>query len=366
MKVVISGGGTGGHIYPAIAIANKIKEEKPDTEILFIGTEKGLESDIVPKSGYPIKHIPVSYLKRKISLHNVKSAGLLVKGLMEARRILKEFQPDLVIGTGGFVCGPVLFMAAQLKIKTMIHESNVFPGLTNRILARYVDCIALSFEEAKKYLKNHNKVIITGNPIREDFLRITEEEAALKYNKKPGLPLILVVGGSGGSVKLNNAVIDLLTRHPKNNFEILLATGKNHYSKVMELLGKEKTILNNNRVVPYINDMPYALKACDLIICSAGAMTITEITAAGKASILIPKAHTAENHQEYNAKALADKKAAKMIKEKDLSGETLYQNIQEIIGQSNGLKEMQKASKGEAKLKASEKIYEAINKLMNN
>ncbi len=366
MKVVISGGGTGGHIYPAIAIANKIKEKNPQAEILFIGTEKGLESEIVPKEGYNFKAIPVSYLKRKISLHNLKSAGLLMKGLLEARRILKQYKPDVVIGTGGFVCGPVLFMAANLKIKTIIHESNVFPGLTNRILARYVDRVALSFEEAKRHLKYHEKMIVTGNPIREDFLKITEEEANNKYQKNSDTPLVLVVGGSGGSIKLNNAIIELLKKHSNNNFEVLLVTGKNHYSSVVEKLSNNKQILEKNRIVPYINDMPYALKACDLIVCSAGAMTIAEITAAGKASILIPKSYTAENHQEYNAKALADKNAALMIKESELSGETLYEKIESVLNQSNGLVNMMKASKAEGKVLATENIYKEIYQLITN
>ncbi|MBM7614587.1 undecaprenyldiphospho-muramoylpentapeptide beta-N-acetylglucosaminyltransferase [Alkaliphilus hydrothermalis] len=364
MKVVISGGGTGGHIYPAIAIANKIKEENPKAEILFIGTEKGLESDIVPKAGYKIKHIPVSYLKRKISLHNLKSGGLLLKGLMEARRILKDFKPDVVVGTGGFVCGPVLFIAAKLKIKTLIHESNVFPGLTNRILARYVDVIAVSFDDAKKYFKDLNKIIVTGNPIREDFLKVTEAEALIKYPKHPNKPLILVVGGSGGSAKLNNAVIQLLEKHPNDQFELLWATGKNHYSKVMDSLPKSSSTIEKHRIVPYINDMPYALKACDLIITSAGAMLLSELTAAGKASILIPKAHTAENHQEYNARALADKGAAIMIKENNLTGESLYNGIDKILQHSDGLDKMKLASRQQARVEGNEKIYEAIVKLL--
>lgn len=362
MKVVISGGGTGGHIYPAIAIANRIKEGNPKAEILFIGTKQGLESDIVPKAGYPIQFIPVSYLKRKLSFHNVKSAGLLMKGLLEARKILKNFQPDIVIGTGGFVCGPVLYIAAKLGYKTFIHEQNVFPGLTNRILSKHVDCIALSFEEAKKYFKHSKKMIVTGNPIREDFLTITQDEAANKYNKKK--PIVLVVGGSGGSRKLNGAVIELLKMHPTNSFEIILVTGKNHYANVMETIKEDHEIEKNNRILPYINDMPYALQACDLIICSAGAITIAEITSAGKASILIPKAHTAENHQEYNARALSEKGAAMMIKENELTGEILFEKISHIFDNPKILEAMKQKSKGQSKMKAADKIYFEIQDLI--
>lgn len=302
MRVIISGGGTGGHIYPAIAIANKIREKEPNARILFIGTEKGLESEIVPKAGYPIETITVSYLRRKISLHNIKSAGMLLKGLWQARNIIKKFKPDIVIGTGGFVCGPVVFMAAKMKIKTMIHEQNVFPGITNKILGNYVDKIAISFEEASKYFKYTNKLVLTGNPIREDFLRVSTSEAMKRYGTTK--PMVLIVGGSGGSSSINKAVIEMMMKFQNYDFEILLVTGKRHYHDVMHHISQNKVLLRNNKIMEYIDDMPYALKACDLIICSAGAITITEINAVGKPSILIPKAYTAENHQEYNAMAL--------------------------------------------------------------
>lgn len=362
MKVVISGGGTGGHIYPAIAIANKIKETNPHAQILFIGTKQGLEREIVPKEGYPIHFIPVSYLIRKLSFHNLKSAALLMKGLLEARRILKEYQPDVVIGTGGFVCGPVLYMATKLGFKTLIHEQNVFPGLTNRILAKHVDCIALSFEEAKKYLKQYKKIVVTGNPIRGDFLTISEEDAARRYQKKR--PIVLVVGGSGGSRRLNEATLEMLKEHPQNPFEVIWATGKGHYEGIAEGLKAYPEVEKYNRIVPYINDMPYGLKASDLMICSAGAITIAEITGAGKASILIPKAYTAENHQEYNARALSEKGAAMMIKENELSGTLLFEKISYIFNQPSVLKEMQRASKAEAKLQAIDTIYEEIRLLL--
>lgn len=363
MKVVISGGGTGGHVYPAIAIANKIKEMNPQAQIMFIGTSRGLEAEVVPRNGYPIQFIPVSYLKRKISWHNVKSAGLLIGGVLEARKILKAYRPDLVIGTGGFVCGPVLYMAAKLGIKTMIHEQNVYPGLTNRILSRYVDTIALSFDEARKYFKPKAKMVTTGNPIREDFLTTSREEALKRYHG--GKPLVLIVGGSGGSRKLNEATIQLLKDHPENPFDILLVSGKIHYDQVMEQIQGIPKLGKGNRVVPYINDMPYALSACDIIVCSAGAITIAEITAAGKVSILIPKAHTAENHQEYNARALMEKGAALMIKESELNGSSLYNNITQVLENPEHLRKMSEASKKAARLQATDLIYREIEALLN-
>lgn len=365
MKVILSGGGTGGHIYPAISIANKIKEKHPDAEILFIGTEKGMESDIVPKAGYPIKFITVSYLRRKISIHNIKSAGMLLKGVIEARRIIKGFRPDIVIGTGGFVCGPVLYMAAKLGIKTLIHEQNVFPGLTNRILDRYVDKVALSFKEAEKYFKNKEKLTVTGNPIRRDFFDITEEEAIAKYKAKSNLPLVLVVGGSGGALKINNAVVEMLKTYKPKDFRLILVTGKRLYESTVKNISKSD-LGNHHEVIPYMNDMPYALRACDLIICSAGAITIAEITAVGKPSILIPKAHTAENHQEYNANAMGRKGAAVVIKEGELNGEILYKKIEEVLGNKGTLRSMELASKKEGIIDAADRIYEEIEKLLKS
>ncbi|SNS24467.1 UDP-N-acetylglucosamine-N-acetylmuramylpentapeptide N-acetylglucosamine transferase [Anaerovirgula multivorans] len=363
MKVIISGGGTGGHIYPAIAIANKIKEKNPNSQILFIGTEKGLESDIVPKAGYDIKTITVSHLRRKLSFHNVKSGGMLLKGLWQARKIIKNFKPDIVIGTGGFVCGPVVFMAAQMGIKTMIHEQNVFPGITNKILGRYVDRIAISFEEASKYFKERNKLIVTGNPIRQEFFSISTEVAKEKYKSEKENPLVLIVGGSGGSIGLNKTVTDMMIKHPSIDFEILLVTGKKHYSEVINNISQHKHILKYYKILAYIDDMPYALKACDLIICSAGAITITEINAVGKPSILIPKAYTAENHQEYNARALEKRGAALVIKENDLNADHLYSSIQEVLQNKETLKAMEKASVDASKKHATDSIYLEILKL---
>jgi len=363
MRVILSGGGTGGHIYPAISIANKIKEKHPNAEILFIGTEKGMESDIVPKAGYQIKFITVSYLRRKISIHNIKSAGMLLKGILEARQIIKGFKPDIVIGTGGFVCGPVVYMASKLGIKTIIHEQNVFPGLTNRILDRYVNRIALSFEEAEKYFKGKNKLVVTGNPIREDFLDITEEEARTKYKAKSNLPLVLIVGGSGGAFKINNAVTDMLKTYKPKNYKLLLVTGKRLYESTLKNINKSD-LANTHEILPYINDMPYALKACDLMVCSAGAITIAEITAVGKAAILIPKAHTAENHQEYNANAMGNKGAAVVIREDELSGELLNKKIEEILNSSQGLIAMKAASKHEGIIDAADRIYKEVENLI--
>lgn len=366
MRVIISGGGTGGHIYPAIAIASKIEKNDKQAKILFIGTKSGLESDIVPKAGFDIETITVSYLKRKISIHNLKSAGMLLKGLWEARKIIRRFKPDIVVGTGGFVCGPIVFMAARMGIPTIIHEQNVFPGITNKILSNFVDKVAVSFDEASKYFKRKDKLVLTGNPIRDDFFHVSPEEAEKRYVTTKEMPLVMIVGGSGGSIRINETVTDMMIKYPNKSFAILLVTGKRHHSKIMAEISQHGIDMTNDRVLPYIDDMPLALKACDLIICSAGAITITEINAIGKPSILIPKAYTAENHQEYNAMAMQKRGAAVVIKENDLTGEVLYKNIGEILNNKNKLETMERCSRNISKKSASDLIYNEIIGLIKN
>ncbi len=363
MRVILSGGGTGGHVYPAISIANKIKEKHPNAEILFIGTRKGIESDIVPGEGYPIKFITVNYLKRKISLHNIKSVVMLLKGMFEASRIIKDFRPDIVIGTGGFVCGPVVYVASKHGIKTIIHEQNVFPGLTNRILDKYVDRIALSFEEAKQFFKSKDKLVVTGNPIRSDFFKVTEQEAVMRYGGKSDKPLVLVVGGSGGAFKINNAVVEMLKKYRPKEFRVILATGERLYDRTVKSIRKPD-LAENHEIVPYINDMPYALRACDLIVCSAGAITIAEITAVGKPAILIPKAHTAEDHQQHNADAMRNEGAAFVIYEDELNSKILNENIMKILGDKETLEHMGMAGKKRAIVDATDRIYNEIKKLL--
>ncbi len=364
MRVILSGGGTGGHIYPAIAIANRIQKEYPKAEILFIGTERGLERELVPKAGYKIRFIPVSYLKRKVSLHNVKSAGKLLMGLLEARKIIKQFKPDIVIGTGGFVCGPVLYTASRLGVKTLIHEQNVFPGLTNRILASSVDRIAISFPEAEKYFKEKTKgkLVVTGNPIRDEFSKVSAVEANKRY-KPVDKPMVLIVGGSGGASKLNAATIAMLKHRPLGDYSIILVTGKGHFEPVSEAL-KAYPTASEITVLPYINDMPYALKACDLIVCSAGAITIAEVTAVGKPSILVPKAHTAENHQEYNARAMEKAGAAIMLKEDELKEDTLYRAIASVMENKEVYASMRSACSKVAKTDAIDLIFKEVQKLI--
>lgn len=351
MKVIISGGGTGGHIYPALAIADTIKSNHPDATILFIGTKDGLESDIIPKYGYPIEFISVGYLKRKMSYHNVKSGLKLIKGLVQSKKILRKFSPDVVIGTGGFVSGPIVYTAAREKIPTLLHEQNVYPGLTNKILGKKVDIIAISFEDSKKYFTRPKELVLTGNPIRKAF----REPYNVGNNKKSQ---ILVFGGSGGASKINDSILWIAENHGSLPYEILAVSGKIHYDR-MSNAAKHLDIT----VVPYLEDMPVKMKKADLIVTSAGAITITEILATGKPAILIPKAHTAENHQEYNARSIEENGGAVMILEKDLTGEKLHEEIIRISQNQELMREMGKKNRSLAQDKTEDDLYRLVERL---
>jgi len=351
MKVIISGGGTGGHIYPALAIADTIKSNNPDAKILFIGTKDGLESEIIPKYGYPIEFISVGYLKRKISYHNVKSGLKLIKGLVQSQKILRNFTPDLVIGTGGFVSGPIVYTAAKDKIPTMLHEQNVYPGLTNKILGKKVDIIAISFEDSKKYFSKPKEMVLTGNPIRKAFREPYEAGNNIKRQ-------ILVFGGSGGARKINESVIWIAENYGPLPYEILAVSGKFHYD-MMSKANKHQDIT----VIPYLEDMPIKMKEADLIITSAGAITITEILATGKAAILIPKAYTAENHQEYNAQSIQGKGGAVMILEKDLTGNKLHDEIIRLTQDQELIRKMGEINRSLAQDNTEEDLYKLVERL---
>ena len=364
MRILLSGGGTGGHVYPAIAIANRIKEEYPDAEIMFVGTAKGIESEIVPKYGYELKTVTVQGFKRKIDFDNVKRVFKLFKGLEESRRVVKKFKPDVVIGTGGYVSGPVLFNAAMSKIPTVVHEQNSFPGVTNKILSKVVTTVLTSFEDSHSRFPegSREKLVLTGNPVRKEILvarkNIARKNLGISEDKK----MVLCYGGSGGSEEINEAMKLVIENMVKEDVAFIFATGKYYYEDF------KKSIENINlkpyqKVVPYLEDMANALAASDLVIGSAGAISLAEITALGKPSIIIPKAYTAENHQEYNAKSIESRGAGIAILEKDLTPEKLNETVFSILGNRETLIDMANASKEIGKPEAIDLICEEIIKI---
>lgn len=343
MRVILSGGGTGGHIYPAVAIAKEIRKQYQDAEILFIGTERGLESSIVPKEGFNLFKIKVRGFERKLSFGNVAAVKESFASLIRVSKKIREFKPDIVIGTGGYVCGSVLLAAALMNIPTLIHEQNAFPGVTNKILARLVDIIAVNFPEAKKYFPQNNKAIVTGNPIRGDMLSINKEEGLREFGFTKELPVVFVVGGSRGAKRLNESVL-LLAKQAAGgkSFQMLHMTGETQFEAIQKQWAEEGIPLDTPylRVVPYLHNMPYALAAADIIISRCGASTLSEITALGKPSILVPYPYATDNHQEYNARALEKNGAAVVILERDLNEKLLYNEVIDMLNKPNKAEQM--------------------------
>ncbi|KGJ50377.1 undecaprenyldiphospho-muramoylpentapeptide beta-N-acetylglucosaminyltransferase [Paraclostridium dentum] len=366
MKVLLSGGGTGGHVYPAIAIANKIKEENPDAEIVFVGTEKGIESEIVPKYGYELRTVTVQGFKRKIDFDNVKRVFKLFKGLEQSRRIVKKFKPDVVIGTGGYVSGPVLFNASMGKVPAIIHEQNSFPGVTNKILAKMVTKVLTSFEDSHVRFpeETRNKLVLTGNPVRKEILISKKSNSRRKLGIQEDKKMVLCYGGSGGSRKINDSMKVVIRDLVNEDVAFIYATGKNFYDGFMSDIS-DLQLKPYQKVVPYLEDMASALAACDIVIGSAGAISLAEITALGKPSIIIPKAYTAENHQEYNAKSIESKGAGIAILEKNLTAETLNDTVFKLLGDRNLLIDMSNASKEIGKPEAIDIIYKEVMEVYN-
>ncbi|WP_333657532.1 undecaprenyldiphospho-muramoylpentapeptide beta-N-acetylglucosaminyltransferase, partial [Tissierella praeacuta] len=360
MKYLITGGGTGGHIYPALAIANEIKNKDKHAKILYVGTEKGLESELVPKEGFQFRTIRVKGMPRKINKESFIALKELFHGINDAKKIINEFKPDVVIGTGGYVCGPVVYIAKKKKIPAMIHEQNAFPGITNKILSRYVDKVAVTFDEAKKYFKYPDRVINTGNPIRKEILNINKEEAYKALNIDKSIPFILSFGGSGGQKTLNDGMYSLIKEAvDKKDIQIIHVTGKRFYDEFIDRLKRDNIKLNNNiKIFPYFYQIPESINIASLVVTSSGAITLAEISAVGVPSILIPKSYTAENHQEFNARAFENKGASILVLEKDIRGNILNDIIYDLIKDKNRLEEMAKNSKKLGKIDASEKIFE--------
>ncbi|MFZ5639891.1 MAG: undecaprenyldiphospho-muramoylpentapeptide beta-N-acetylglucosaminyltransferase [Bacillota bacterium] len=349
MRVLITGGGTGGHIYPALAIARGIKEKYTGAEILYVGTAGGMEADIVPKEGLAFETVTVEGLPRKITPRSLVTLGKLLKGIAQAFAIIKKFSPDIAIGTGGYVCGPVMLAAAFRKVPTFIHEQNAYPGITNKMLARLVTRVMVTFPDSIKYFPQKANITVTGLPVRPAVLSAGREAGLENLGLAGDKLTLLVFGGSRGARSINRAMAaaagNLAGRH---DLQILHVTGTLGYEETIEELKAAGISLDksgNITVRPYLYNMEDALAAADLVVCRAGAATLAEITALGLPAILIPYPFAAENHQEYNARALADRGAALLIKDRELTGPQLLQEIIRLLEDKAALAKMAAAAK---------------------
>ncbi len=366
MRVLLTGGGTAGHINPAIAIANYIKEKEDGSEFLFVGTQRGLEKTLVPKCGYEIKFIDVMGLRRSLSVENLKVLVNYIKSIRDAKRIIKEFKPDVVVGTGGYVCAPVIKAAAALKIPTLIHEQNVFPGLAIKMLSKKADITAISFSETESMM-SAKKMILTGNPLRPNLFEkhdIDVLRAQCGFDEKP---IVLMFGGSLGAEKINQALVEMIAENKIQSFNLIASTGERHFEEVKKTLsekGVDIEKLKNIKVLPYIYNMEEIFFAADVVVGRAGAITVSEITALGKAAVLIPSPYVAHNHQEYNARYLEKNGAARVVLENEVSGGKIAEEISLILKDEQALKEMKESSKKIGIEDACEKIYSCIKELL--
>ena len=370
MKVLIAAAGTAGHINPAISIANIIKENEKDSQIIFLGTTRGLENDLVPRAGYELKTISAYGLSKKISLENLKKMSKTVKGYFQAKKIVEEFRPDIVIGTGGYICGAAVMAAKAYKIPVLLHESNAFPGKAVKIAARRCNTILVSFEEAIKKIPYCKNVVYTGTPVKIKKHNYSINKRA-EIIKGMGLtetkPLVLVFGGSQGAQKINDAICEIIEQKKNKDYQIIWAAGPKQFDDIKSRLSRNHININNIqncKVFPYIYNMEEIENISDLIVSRSGAMTITEIANLSKPSILIPLPNVSNDHQMYNAKVLEKVGASIIIKNNELTGEDLNKTIKNIVLDKTKCEQMGKSAYTVSNQNVEEKIYSEIKKLV--
>lgn len=372
MRVILSGGGTAGHINPAIAIAQKIKKEEPDAAILFVGTPNGMEAELVKKAGFDFASVEVQGIRRRLSfqniLRNVKALYCAAAAGPRTKKIITAFQPDLVIGTGGYVSGPVVRKAAQMGIPTAIHEQNAFPGVTNKLLAKQADIVFVAVEKAKELLPGGKHYAVVGNPIRESIVFKQKAEARAELGMDDRL-CIVSFGGSLGAVKLSEIVADIMEWHNKrgdvNHIHAMGKLGKEIFPKLLAERGVDPEQNPRLDIRDYIDNMDVCLAAADLVVCRAGAITLSELEATGKPSILIPSPNVTENHQYHNAMVLAERGAAIVIEEKNYDKEQLFAVLEDFYNHPEKLKEYSRHASELAILDTADRIYQEIRALFN-
>lgn len=365
MKVIFAGGGTGGHINPALSIAGYAAVEDENFEALFVGTKRGLETKLVPAAGYNIEYIDIEGFNRKNLLKNIKVLKKLFDSRKKCKKLMEEFKPDCVVCTGGYVSGPVAMAAGMKKIPALIHEQNVYPGLTVTASEKYVDYVAVSFEETINHMKSSSKCVFTGNPVRGEIVKADRESARKQLGITDDKPFVLIFGGSLGADKINDAVVDMLPMLQKeSSFKLLFGTGDRNFEKISNRIKEKGIILNDDiQVVPYINNMDVVMAAADLVVCRSGAITVSELAVLLKPSVLIPSPNVVRNHQEQNAREIEAKGGAEVLPENELDGNTLYNKIVSTSSDKNVLNNMSENLKKLKKDDACAEIYKLMLKM---
>lgn len=332
IRILVSGGGTGGHIYPALSIIEALAGRGEELEFLYVGTRQGLEADLVPRLGIPFHEIEVRGLMGKSAPDLVRGMWSLVQGSRQALAVLRGFRPDVVVGTGGYVSGPICCLAALMGVPVLIQEQNAFPGLTNRWLSRWARIVALPFEDARRHFPPRAQTMVTGNPVRREIADAGREAAREQLGLDPQVTMMLIMSGSRGARLVNEAAAGMLRALAGlSGLEVYFITGRDHYQRVLELLGSDWGEQPRIHVRPYVHEMAQLLAAADLVVARAGGVTLAEITVRGLPSILVPSPHVTHNHQEANAEVLRRNGAALVIREEDLTAARLQEAVSGLL-----------------------------------
>lgn len=368
MKFLFTCGGTAGHINPAVGVAQRLQELHPDCEILFVGADGHMESELVPREGFEIKTVKITNISRNISIdglkHNVDTVKNVITSTAEAKNIIKQFKPDVVVGTGGYVCYPVLRAAHSMKIPTVVHESNAVPGLTTKMLSGTADRILVGFEESKQYYRHQDRVVVTGTPVREEFRTLDKKTAREKLGLDPDKPLVVSVWGSLGAAFMNKTMVGFIEKALGNPFFSLIhSAGKGGYRAMLEEMDKEGIADPKSKgmeVREYIYDMPLVMAAADLVLCRSGASTLSELCVLGKPAILVPSPNVTNNHQEKNARVLEKAGAAVLIPEAEISPDKLLGSVSLLLTRPDTLEAMSAQMKSIGVSDATERIADIV------
>ncbi|MDR2975974.1 MAG: undecaprenyldiphospho-muramoylpentapeptide beta-N-acetylglucosaminyltransferase [Streptococcaceae bacterium] len=362
MKIVLTGGGTGGHIYPALAFAKYLQKIEPGSEFLYIGTEKGLESTIVPAAGFPFKTVDVQGIRRSLSPDNIRTAWKFFRSTADAKKIIADFKPDVVFGTGGYVSGPVVYAATRLKIPTIIHEQNAVPGVANKFLAKRVNKVAVAFHHAEQHFPAE-KVVFVGNPRAQEVADIKASDILKTYDLDPRKQTVVIFGGSRGALTINKAVVSALPELEHQSYQTLYASGEIYYDDFKKEFVRFDEC-PNIAIRPYISDMSEVLSSASLIVARSGATTIAEVTALGLPAIFIPSPNVTNDQQTKNAMELVDAGAAVMIKDADLTADKLLKSISDILSNMERYEKMKAASLAAGVPDALERLYKLTKEMI--